>query len=328
MDQLEKTYSTFVECICNMYGMPDAAEPLLQGYKALVEAQNGFNSHKFVPCVTEASLFSGDISTFLTAPVSVFITYKLYKTVIRSLAQILFGTRGENKDINKIISRIEQNPDEYRAELISELGAISKKPVEELDEDEVVELCTQLLEKHGEMCNGMPLLSSRLELKPDAKPIEPGSNNYELNQFKHYEGTGTDKDNPNAYFVRVYKDRAFDAIRTVPAMLIGLFSGLIMKNDMRVQYYLNSLKKLVTWSGSWRRTLDDIINESNECWPTGGISMNRNRVDAKHPSRFAAQWVKQNLPEEQHTWEQWNTILPKKDTRLSDAVGLSRLSDD
>lgn len=327
MNQLEMTYANFIESVCKMYNVPDAAEPLVKGYKALIEAQHDV-AHQTASCLTEASLFDGDISTFLAAPVSVYVTYKLYKSVIQSLGNILFGTKNENNNVNQIIARIEHNPDEYRAELIKELEPLSKRPVDELDEDEVVELCTKLLEKHGDMYKGMPLLRDRYELKPDAQPVEPGSNYYLLNQFKHYEGTGYDQDNPNAKFVRVYQNRAFDAIRTVPAMLIGLFSGLIMKNDARVKHYLNSLKKLVSWSGSWRRTLDDIINDWTENWSGGNISMNRNRVSSSHPSQRATTWLHKNMPEEQHTNEEWNKILPKKNTRLGDAVGLSRWSDD
>ena len=279
-------------------------------------------SSKSNACLTEASLWDGDYSTFLCAPASVYVTYKLYKSIIESLGTILFSAKGENKHINQIIKRIETNKDEYRDELIREIQYISKRPIDELDEDDVIELCTKLLEKHGSIYNGIPLLCTRMELKPDAAPVEPGSNYYSPSQFNyHIGGTGINEDNPSAAFVRVYKKRAFDAIRTVPAMLIGLFSGLIMNNDARVQYYMNMLKKLATWSGSWRRALDDIINGWDENWKCGNVSQ-------KPSSQKAVSWLKKQTSDERHPIDEWNTILPKRNTRLADAVGSSRFSDD
>ena len=40
MNQLEKTYVNFIESICKMYNVQDAAEPLIKGYEALLESQN------------------------------------------------------------------------------------------------------------------------------------------------------------------------------------------------------------------------------------------------------------------------------------------------
>lgn len=40
MNQLEKTYANFIESVCKMYNVPDAAAPLVKGYEALLEAQN------------------------------------------------------------------------------------------------------------------------------------------------------------------------------------------------------------------------------------------------------------------------------------------------
>jgi len=33
MNQLEMTYANFIESVCKMYNVPDAAEPLVKGYK-------------------------------------------------------------------------------------------------------------------------------------------------------------------------------------------------------------------------------------------------------------------------------------------------------
>lgn len=40
MNQLEMTYANFIESVCKMYNVPDAAAPLVKGYEALLEAQN------------------------------------------------------------------------------------------------------------------------------------------------------------------------------------------------------------------------------------------------------------------------------------------------
>lgn len=40
MNQLEQTYANYIDEVCRLYNAPDAAGPLIEGYAALLEAQN------------------------------------------------------------------------------------------------------------------------------------------------------------------------------------------------------------------------------------------------------------------------------------------------
>ncbi len=308
---LDRIYINFIQNLCESCGNADMAKPLIEGFGAY---RNAATQKQPLVEGFDASLWNGDFSTFLAAPVSVYLTYKLYKSVIMSIINIL-GGKTETNNLNQIIARVESNRDQYREELIQELSELTDKDINSLNEHEIVELLTKMLEKCGEMFNGIPLLKDKIVgLK---KGVDPNKGAYPLNELDIRHGGNTyEFDNPNANAVRVYENRAYDALRTIPAMLIGLFSGIILKNDARVEFYVNSLKKLMTWSGTWRRKFDDICNTWKNVW-------RQTNKYTQHPSKHAVNWLNQHS-DEKHSEDEWNTILPERNTPVADAIGMSR----
>jgi hypothetical protein len=291
------------------------AKPLIEGFGAYCNAVKQDN------VLTEASLWNGDFSTFLAAPASVYVTYKLYRCVIFNIIQILCGKRSENNFIHTVIDRIRTDREAYRKELIEEVEEVSDKPVAEMTEKEIIAAITNLMEKSQENFGGLPIVKYREYLKKNAIPKGTDENGnpyyYYFGDFEHHGGLDYTQDNPGAKRVRVYTDRAMDAIKTIPATLIGLFSGLILNNDKRIEFYTERLEQLATWSGSWRRSLDDIVNTWKENW-------HYTNKQTSPPSRQAAEWVNKNQKTTFKDWDEWNSVMPDKNTALGDAIGLTK----
>ena len=86
--------------------------------------------------------------------------------------------------------------------------------------------------------------------------------------------------------------------------MIRLFIALVQNNDARVNYYLGQLQILSTWSGRWRRTMDDVINNVKE-----DVWFSPNKIDDTcKPSQLAKDYAYKKNPT-RLPWNEWDNVF-------------------
>ena len=188
--------------------------------KPLIEGFGAYCNAAITPTTLTESI---DMS-LLTDPLSLYIGYKTWKCALGSLGWIL-GIKFENTRTKQFLEYIKNNTEEVRATLIHRIEEETEMPISQISTTMLIDVCEKIA----------------------------------VDMAANAESTATDYhgDQPNAKDAYVYNDRRFNMMRTIPKLIRNLLCAIVYDAKPVIDKTIFQIEKAITWSGSWRRYIDD-----------------------------------------------------------------------